>query len=226
MELKKNYKVDLRYKKNLFFEIGMVTALTVVLMAFQYKSKEIHTVVLNAEIFEGIPEQFMPITRMEQPKPPELPKHDPIKEIKLVKNSDETPDALPDFTSEDIYNTPIPVMPMPEEAPLVEQEYVYFAEKMPEFVGGMPALIKYLKKELHYPDEARINNVQGKVFIEFVVNKYGGIEKATVKKGVDPLLDQEALRVVNIMPKWNPGAQNLKPVSVCFTIPINFKLSN
>lgn len=102
---------------------------------------------------------------------------------------------------------------------------VYTAvEEMAEFPGGMPGLMNFLSKTIHYPKEAFDANVQGRVIIKFVVNKDGSISDATVVKGVSKELDEEAIRVVTLMPKWTPGKAGGKAVSSYFTVPINFKL--
>lgn len=102
---------------------------------------------------------------------------------------------------------------------------VYTAvEEMAEFPGGMPGLMNFLSKTIRYPKEAFDANVQGRVIVKFVVNKDGSISDATVVKGVSKELDEEAIRVVTLMPKWTPGKAGGKAVSSYFTVPINFKL--
>ncbi|XZF15846.1 TonB family protein [Chitinophagaceae bacterium MMS25-I14] len=98
------------------------------------------------------------------------------------------------------------------------------ADKMPEYPGSPDALIGFLTSNIRYPDSARKHNIEGRVVIRFVVEKDGGISDATVIKGVHPVLDAEALRVVNSMPKWKPGVNKGKPVPVYFFLPVTFKL--
>lgn len=97
-------------------------------------------------------------------------------------------------------------------------------DQMPEFSNGHAALFEYLSKSIRYPEEARKKSVQGRVIATFVVEKDGSISNARVVKSVDPLLDAEALRVVNAMPSWNPGKQNGEAVRVKYTVPVAFKL--
>jgi TonB family protein len=97
-------------------------------------------------------------------------------------------------------------------------------EQMPEFAGGEAALRSFLGKSVKYPPEAIKKGTQGKVYVSFVVAKDGSVSNAKVIRGVDPLIDAEALRVVNAMPKWTPGKQSGKDVAVQFTVPINFVL--
>lgn len=106
-----------------------------------------------------------------------------------------------------------------------EPEKVYdVVEQMPEFPGGPAVLYETLVKSIQYPEEARIKGAQGRAIVTFVVEKDGSISNARVVKSVDPSLDAEALRVINTMPKWNPGKQNGEPVRVKYTVPVSFKL--
>ena len=99
-------------------------------------------------------------------------------------------------------------------------------DEMPEFKGGMDALMKYLGSNIKYPEEAKKSETEGTVFISFVVDKKGKIKDATVIKALNPHLDNEALRVIKSMPNWKPGKKDGKKVNVKYTIPINFKLNN
>jgi TonB family protein len=97
-------------------------------------------------------------------------------------------------------------------------------EKMPQFAGGDQALFKYLGTNIRYPVEAQKAGIQGRVICQYVVDENGAITDVSVVRGVDPSLDQEAVRVIKAMPNWVPGEQRGKKVSVKYTLPINFKL--
>jgi TonB family protein len=97
-------------------------------------------------------------------------------------------------------------------------------EEMPQFPGGMQALMEFLSKNIRYPKEAFEANKQGRVIANFVIEKDGSISEAKVVKSVDPSLDEEAVRVINAMPHWMPGRQSGKAVRVKYTVPINFRL--
>ena len=97
-------------------------------------------------------------------------------------------------------------------------------EEMPQFPGGAPALLEFLSKNIRYPKEAFESNVQGRVLATFVIEKDGSISETKVVKAVDPMLDEEAIRVLNSMPNWTPGKQSGKAVRVKYTVPINFRL--
>lgn len=97
-------------------------------------------------------------------------------------------------------------------------------EQNPEFPGGDAALIKFLQANIHYPETERNHNVQGKVLLRFVVDEEGKVGNVTVKRSVSPGLDEEAIRVVSMLPNFKPGMVQGKPVSVYFNLPIVFKL--
>jgi TonB family protein len=107
-----------------------------------------------------------------------------------------------------------------------EEEMVFIiVEDMPKFQGGdQNAFRKWIQENLHYPDSAVAKGISGKVFVQFVVNSRGQVANTKIIRSVDPYLDNEALRVINSSPPWEPGKQRGKPVSVQFTFPIIFNL--
>ena len=105
-----------------------------------------------------------------------------------------------------------------------EDEPYAVVEQMPEFPGGQSGLRKFIGASIKYPVEAQKKSIQGKVFVAFIVGKDGKIKNVRIARGVDPSLDQEALRVVNSMPDWIAGKQDGKNVPVSYTVPINFTL--
>ncbi|MBS1581282.1 MAG: energy transducer TonB [Bacteroidetes bacterium] len=113
----------------------------------------------------------------------------------------------------------------PPPPPVEEETYDLAAvQEQPDFPGGMAQMYAYLKKTTKYPDMEFEAGIQGKVYVEFVVDKDGSVEEVKVKRGVSPGLDKEALRAVQSMPKWSPGKMNGKAVKCRFTIPVDFKL--
>ena len=116
----------------------------------------------------------------------------------------------------------ITVQAPPEE---VKEEKIFdVVEQMPDFPGGMSALMQYLSKNIKYPVVAEENGIQGRVIVTFVVEKNGSITDVQVVKSVDPSLDKEAVRVVKSMPNWIPGKQNGSAVRVKYTLPVTFRL--
>mgnify|MGYP000322049968 FL=1 len=107
---------------------------------------------------------------------------------------------------------------------VAKDEVFMVAEQMPEFPGGMKEMLKFLQENVKYPENAMKNNVQGRVIVQFVVEKDGTPTEFKVLRSVDPDLDAEALRVMKAMPKWKPGMQKGQVVRVKFTVPVSFKL--
>ena len=109
--------------------------------------------------------------------------------------------------------------------PAVPDDVFMVVEETPEFPGGAAALLDYLRTNIKYPEDCRVNHVEGRVLVTFIVETDGAISNANVVRGVDPSLDAEALRVILGMPYWKPGKQRGSAVRVQYTVPINFKLS-
>lgn len=98
-------------------------------------------------------------------------------------------------------------------------------EVMPQFPGGQIAMLKYIMENMKYPEQAMKEGIQGRVAVRFIVEKDGSISDVKPILSVHPLLNKEAVRVVESMPKWTPGKQNGKPVRVRFNLPVMFKLN-
>ena len=227
MEVKKSPKADLESKKTSNLSIGAILTLTVLFVGFEWseRDKKVTTDTgLQEVVFE---EEIIPITEQEQPKqappPPEAPKVEEVLEImdndakveeSTIQASDDTQAAV------EVKYTPVEV----EEEEVEEQQIFQVVEEMPEFPGGMGECMKFLAKNIKYPTVAQENGVQGRVIIQFVVNRDGSIVDPVVVRGVDPYLDKEALRVISMMPKWKPGKQRGKAVRVKYTVPVMFRL--
>jgi periplasmic protein TonB len=113
-----------------------------------------------------------------------------------------------------------------EAAPVIAERpaIVDFAEVMPEYQGGVNAMMKFLRNNLHYPASAKRMGVEGTVYVRFVVNSQGQVVDVEVARGCSAVLDQEALRVIAMMSKWKPGLQHNMPVNVRMVLPIKFQL--
>jgi protein TonB len=119
-----------------------------------------------------------------------------------------------------VTENPEPVIPPEKKEPFIS------VEEMPSFPGGEPALFKYIGENLNYPLDAQINNIQGKVLLKFVVNADGSADRIEILRSVDPLLDNEAMRVIKSLPRFKPGKQGGVAVPVWFVIPVSFRLEN
>jgi protein TonB len=227
MELKKTQKADLENKKQLYFMIGLVLALGLVLVGFEWTSKATKADSLGTVGAVAIEEEIIPITREQEVKPPPPPPPKVIEVLNIVDDDIKIDDELMIDTEADD-KTLIDVAPVisapKEEEEESTAEVFFIVEDMPEFPGGEAALRAYIANSIKYPVIAQENGIQGKVYVTFVVGKDGSVSNATIARGVDPSLDKEAIRVVNALPKWKPGKQRGKPVNVSYTVPINFVL--
>ena len=228
LEVKKSAHVNLEQHKTTWLLIGYILVFGVLFVAFEWTATEKkHTgEIVSAGIL--LEEEIMvPITMPEKKVVPPPPQAKQITEILEIVDDEaeieESELASVEETGEvveiaDVGN--VVVEDIPEEEPILQ-----IVEQMPEFPGGMAALMRYLKENINYPRISRENNSQGKSFINFVVNSDGSIQDVEVlKSSSDVYLDKEALRVVGGMPKWNPGKQAGKAVRVRFTLPVTFRL--
>jgi protein TonB len=123
---------------------------------------------------------------------------------------------------------PPPAVPVAPDEPAKESEVFFIVEKMPDFLykdlNGINAFRAYVMDNIKYPKEAMDKGIQGKVYVAFVVEADGSISSLKIVRGVNKLLDEEALRAVKTAPKWTPGEQKGKKVRVSFTIPVTYKL--
>ena len=217
MKPKKNPDISLENKKDLFFQIGLIIALIIVLGAFEWKSYEKVDYNLGQLNLDDLEEEIIPITKQEiKPPPPPPP---PPEVIEIVEDEVEIEDEL---EIEDTESDEDIAIEIEEES---DDEFFMVVENMPEFPGGDLGLMKYIRKNVKYPPIAKEYNITGKVYVSFIVDKSGSVTNVKIVRGVDKNLDAEALRVVKSLPKYKPGKQRGKPVRVMFTIPINFTLN-
>jgi len=227
MELKKSPKADLESKRSTFVQIGLVISLGLCLLAFKWTSRVEKAASLGSVAQQEVEDEIIPITRQEEVKPPPPPP--PPKVVEVLNIVDDKTDIEEELDIEDTEaddKTVIDVAPIiqQEEEKAEESQVFFIVEDMPEFPGGELALRKFIANAIKYPVIAQENGIQGKVYVNFVVDKDGSITNAKIARGVDPSLDKEALRVVNSLPKWEPGMQRGKPVKVSYTVPISFVL--
>jgi protein TonB len=226
MELKKTPKADLENKRNIFIQLGLVISLGIVLTAFNINDTVRSASGLGELAEEEIEDEVIPITRQEQIKPPPPPPPPKVVEVLTIVEDDVEIEEEFEFESTEANDeTIIDAVPVIDDEEEEKDEQVFVVvEDMPEFPGGELALRKWIANHIDYPVIAAENGIQGKVYVTFVVDKDGSVSNARIARGVDPSLDQEALRVVNSLPKWKPGMQRGKPVRVSYTVPINFQL--
>jgi len=238
-------------KKSLLFGIGIfgLAVLTPMLWGNVESKEKVNITATVLDLVEPPKEEAKPI----EPTTPPPPKVQEVK-VKMIDFSNleivDTDEEIPPIPDQDLLNNTDAkigdknqegeVMEIPMEDPdatkanqpempvevKVEDNTIHLAvEQNPEFAGGMNALLKFLQKNLRYPTPAVNANVMGKVYMQFVVGQDGSITKVDVLKGIGFGCDEEAQRVVKLMPKWSPGRQSGRAVAVKFTLPINFQLS-
>lgn len=225
MKTKKSKKADLESKRKLFFLIGLLFSLAIVLAAFEWKSPVEKIMIFDDLKIDAPDDEMMPITREKEEKKETLPVQK-VFDFKLV--TDETDiDDDPDFFESDI--TPDEAVDVKMYIPQTEEKTddiptVWFADEMPEFPGGELALRKFVAQSIKYPVIAQESGIEGKVIVTFIINTNGEVTDVRIFRGVNSSLDNEALRVVRKLPRWKPGKQNGKAVRVNYNVPINFVL--
>ena len=226
MELKKNDQVNLEKRKGVFFQLGLVIAISLMLIAFEWTSGGLSANEFDSGNTEQIEEEIIPITRQEQPEPPKPPEPPKVTEVlQIVEDDVELEDELQLEDFEIDQETEVEIMEFTEEEEVEEAEIFFIVEDMPSFQGkGQDGFRTWIGNNLQYPEIAAENGISGRVFVKFVVETDGSISNVSLVRGVDPALDKEAVRVVKASPKWAPGKQRGKPVRVSFTFPINFVL--
>ena len=224
MEIKKSDKANLENKKLLFVEIGLVISLAITLFAFEWTSKETTVSTLEDTTEVLIEEEIIPITQDTPPPPPAAPKIPVLSDqIDIVDDEIEIEDDM-FMNLEDDASLGVEIMDYVE---VVEEEAIPFqlVEEKPSFQGGdANQFSKWVNQRLEYPEIAKENGVQGRVTLQFTVEKDGSVTKVRVLRGVDPSLDKEAVRVVSMSPKWKPGKQRDRAVPVTYTFPVIFQL--
>ena len=228
MEAKKSEKANLENKKGLFLEIGLIVALAIVVVAFEWKSydKQEDNLALTEVTTEV--EEMVIQTQQEEPEPPKQEVELSTTEFEIVENDKEIEN---EFTFEEFdndidgsyQNTNVEIQQ--EEIQDVEEEEIFLVvEQTASFPGGLGELNKYLAKNIKYPQQARETGTQGKVFLTFVVEKDGSITDIKVLHDIGSGCAEEAIRVVKTMPKWTPAKQRGKAVRQQFNLPVNFTL--
>ena len=217
-------KADLESKKTIFIEIGMVLALAAVLFAFEWKSYEKTELNLAAMVADDTPEEMVEITQHEKPPPPPKPPQQTTI-IEIVEDDVEIDDDIEIDVEADQETEVEEYIPIEEEDEEEETQIFTVVESMPGFPGGEVARIRYLNENIKYPQMARESGIQGRVFVTFVVERNGAVTDVRVLRGIGGGCDEEAVRVIKNMPKWNAGKQRGKPVRVQFNMPILFKLN-
>lgn len=228
MEVKKSKNAAIENRRGTWLLMGLVVVLSFMFVTFEWTQRDVKVAtgsLAQDPIFE---QTLVPITYLEaKPLPPPPPPVQTVAELLTIVDNDEA-DSEADFSGLEDLGQKVDIKYIAPEVnkddEVKESEIFVRAEVMPQFPGGDGVLLQYLAKHINYPTYAQEVGIQGRVIVQFVVDKDGTITDPVVVKSVDPSLDKEAIRVITSMPKWNPGMQRNKPVRVKYTLPVTFRL--
>ncbi|HHL52850.1 MAG TPA: energy transducer TonB [Flammeovirgaceae bacterium] len=226
MEARKNPKYDLRQYQTLFFNIGLVLSLLMVIAAFEWRFYDKEDLMnMGPTNVEFVETMDVPLTEQPPPPPPKALKNVEIIAVEDVEDIEEDIDIDLDIDmTEDMAIEEVQPVEIEEPEEEETEEVFLIVEEPPAPVGGMEAFYNYVNENIQYPRQARTMRIEGRVFVQFVVDKDGSITNVEVLKGIGGGCDEEAVRVVKNAPKWNPGKQRGRPVRVKMVLPITFKL--
>ncbi len=225
MNAKKSSKANLEKKRGLFFQIGLILSLSFVLLAFEWTTIRNHTIdryrLGQGELIEEMAEVTIHKKKPEMPKPQiirpiivpddvEIDDNEIIIDVEIKEDTENNTNFIIDEIEEIVEEDPVPL---------------YKLEKWPEFPGGESAMMAFLSNNLKYTSAAREINLEGTVHVFFLIWKDGSIRDIEIRRGVGAGLDEEVIRVISKMPKWAPGTQNGRNVSVVYNLPVKFKLN-
>lgn len=218
MALHKEDKYNLKNKYTLYMEAGLIVTLGILIVAFRadWSNKSDFEIVLPEQ--EQITmEEIQQTQQIEQPPPPPKPPV-PVE----VPNDEILEDDILDLDASLDLDAPAAALPPPPPPPEEEEdepEIFFIVEEMPEPIGGIAAI----QADVKYPEIARKAGVEGRVFLQFVVNEQGNVQDVVVSRGIGAGCDEEAVRAVSEA-KFTPGKQRGKPVKVRMSLPVTFKL--
>lgn len=238
MEVKKSAQADLERRKPTGFLLGLIVALALLLVALEFASSSAEDSNADAEFDEMAQDyEMMPPEEQQEydaPAPmvsaPALTERLNIVEEEVatdIKEEGEKTQEITNTETEGPKNEMVP--PDDPTAPTLEDDpnnplHFQVVERLPEFPGGPKELMKWLTKNLRYPQQALTRKQQGEVMVQFIINRDGTLTDFKVTKSAGTALDNEALRVMRMMPKWTPGEDHGKKCRTLFIIPVVFKI--
>lgn len=234
MDIKKSDQANLDKRRSTGFLLGLILAMALLFAAFEYTTRP-QSYDEDDSMLDDLAEDLTMKSAPQDTKdmvsaiaaPASKAITENVKEVAHVDNSDK----IAPITSKLVIGSGQAVQKEAEATEALPQvtadkdtAVLRTVEQIPEFPGGIVQFMKWLTRNLRYPPQAQEQKIQGKVVVSFIVNKDGSISSPTVVKSVDPMLDNEAMRVVKMMPRWKPGLEKGKPCRTMFAIPINFVL--
>ncbi|MBC2845802.1 energy transducer TonB [Winogradskyella flava] len=238
MEVKKNPKANVGRNSNLYFAVGLNVMLLLTYLGLEHKTYETEATKIDILMLSDQLEEDIPITTINIPPPPP-PKQVVTEAITIVEDVEEVEETVIESTEigqDDIIEERVVSVEEVEVEEVEEDIEVPFAviEKVPQFPGCtgnndelkacfQRKMQEHLQKNFRYPDAAQDLNIQGRVFVFFLIDKHGKVSRIK-SRGPDTLLETEAERIISLLPKMVPGKQRNQPVGVPYSVPINFKL--
>lgn len=227
MESRKNPKLELQRKTPLYFQIGLLITMALVVGAFEWKTEAGEEPVFEPAQLQSDLDNYIPVTTIDDPEPPKpKPNIQPPRMSTNIVESKELENLAEEMVEPALESPDLPVSYTPEPPPEKAEEYRDYAEVMPEPVGGDEAFYSFLSKKIRYPSKARSLGIEGKVYVRFIVDENGKLSDLEVIRGIGAGCDEEVLRVLNLpnAPKWKPGRSGGYRVKVRMIVPVDFRL--
>ena len=218
-EIKRTSENNLRNYYTILLEVGLILALLIMtlLVRVNFTTEADEEIVMEEQEVVEMEEIVQTKQQETVPPPPRPPVPVAVPNTEIIENVDINIDAEIDFSSQ--MDMPPPPPQEEEEAAEEEDDFFVLVEEMPELIGGLQAL----QKEVQYPERALRANIEGRVYVQFIVNEKGEVENPRVIRGIGGGCDEEALRVVK-MAKFKPGLQRGRPVRVQYNLPVIFMI--
>jgi len=223
MENKKNERHKVERKIPVFYLLGLNLALLLSIVAFEWKTADGNIIDLESEaVFVTDADELIDI-----PEPPKSKPKVP-KKVEIIETKEDPVDEPPEDADIDMkQDQKIPEIEFDEGEmgkDTAPEPPVDYADKMPAFPGGEEAMLRFINEHVKYPAADRRMGIEGRVYVQFVVEKDGRLTNVQVVKGPSQNMKEEALRVVHLLPDFSPGRLNGKLVRVKYTLPFNFRL--
>ena len=226
MEAKKSKKAAIENQRGSWLLMGLVVALAFMFVSFEWTQHDVRVAALSSDDESIFVTELVPITFPEEKLEPPPPPETKVTELfEIVDDTEEVTDNV--SVVPDNVNEPYKVVWVPPvvETKEVEEDVIHVSvEVMPEFPGGMDKLLQFINDNMKYPTKAQTEGMQGKVIVQFIIDEDGYIIEPNIVRSVESSLDNEALRLIKMLPQWRPGTLKGKAVKVKYTVPVAFKL--
>lgn len=221
MEAKKTPAADLNSQSGYFFSLGLLLSIGLIASAFEWVGSDQTPIVMRSPVYDNF-NSLIEIPLSTTITPPVVPvQQNPI--ITTVPDTETISDVAPLIDQGNFQMVISYTVLKPEKEIVDETEYV-FVEESASPKGGLSEFFKSISQKIKYPAQARRMGIEGRVFIEFLIGKDGTLSEIKLIKGIGGGCDEEALKVIQSSPNWNPGKQRGVPVKQRYTLPIVFKL--